>query len=250
MNINDKNRVLSISIDDLSYEDILYKIQKCISKKNDFCHILSLNPENLVIAHENNKFKDVVTKAQIRIVDGVGVVVAGRILGFTIQNRITGVDLMSKLLSWASSNSLSVLLIGGEEKIAESIANCQNQKNLSSKIIGLRGIKNIKEPKRQEEEAIFSIVRDLRPCLVFVSFGSPYQEIWIEEHKEQLRGCVCIGVGGAFDFISSNVLRAPKIFRKLGMEWFFRLCIQPWRIKRQFRLIKFMYLVIKEKLNI
>jgi N-acetylglucosaminyldiphosphoundecaprenol N-acetyl-beta-D-mannosaminyltransferase len=85
--------------------------------------------------------------------------------------------------------------------------------------------------------------------ILFVAFGSPKQEIWIAENLNQLPAKVVIGVGGAFDFISGKVRRAPVFIRQLGLEWLFRLIIQPWRIKRQLKLLTFIDLVLKEKFS-
>ena len=82
---------------------------------------------------------------------------------------------------------------------------------------------------------------------MFVAFGSPKQELWIAQNLDKLPAKVVIGVGGAFDFVSGKVKRAPVWVRKIGFEWLFRLIIQPWRIKRQLRLVKFVYLVLAEK---
>jgi N-acetylglucosaminyldiphosphoundecaprenol N-acetyl-beta-D-mannosaminyltransferase len=85
--------------------------------------------------------------------------------------------------------------------------------------------------------------------ILFVAFGSPKQEIWMSENLKNVSAKVLIGVGGSFDFISGKVRRAPKILRLIGLEWLFRLMIQPWRIKRQLRLLKFIALVLKEKFS-
>lgn len=85
--------------------------------------------------------------------------------------------------------------------------------------------------------------------ILFVAFGSPKQEIWIYENLDKLPVKVAIGVGGAFDFLSGKIKRAPFWIRKAGLEWLFRLINQPWRIKRQLALIKFVILILKEKLT-
>ena len=85
--------------------------------------------------------------------------------------------------------------------------------------------------------------------ILFVAFGSPKQEIWIADNLNKIPAKVVVGVGGSFDFISGKVPRAPKFVRNLGLEWLFRLIIQPWRIKRQLSLLEFIYLVIREKLT-
>ncbi|MEX2144803.1 MAG: WecB/TagA/CpsF family glycosyltransferase, partial [Candidatus Spechtbacterales bacterium] len=85
--------------------------------------------------------------------------------------------------------------------------------------------------------------------VLFVAFGSPKQEIWIKNNLKNLPVTVAMGVGGAFDMISGKVKRAPVFIRSLGLEWLFRLIIQPWRIKRQLRLLEFVFLVLREKIS-
>lgn len=243
------NKIIGIDVSKTENSDILEKIKLYISKDGGFCHIVSLNPEILVKATENGKFKKIVETAQIQIVDGVGVDLAGRWLGIELAPRIAGVDLMERLIEYASSNSLSVGLIGGGEKIAEQMADCQKLKNPELDIFGISGISNIQNPTKEEELEIQAIVAARRPHLLFVAFGSPFQEIWIDEHKDVFKHMVCMGVGGGFDFISGTTTRAPRLLRKMGLEWLYRLTNQPWRWRRQIKLIKFIQLVLWQKLG-
>ncbi|GIW64753.1 MAG: N-acetylmannosaminyltransferase [Patescibacteria group bacterium] len=242
-------KILGITIFKQSKKDILEKIKKYIEKPQSFFHIVSLNPENLVIAQENQNFKKVIETAQIKIIDGVGVVIASRILNIGIGERFSGVDLMKELLDLAGKRRLRVLFIGGKPKLAEKLADCYSKKYPKAKFLGVEGIKDIKNPLKKEEKEIFSIVTDLKPHFVFVAFGSPFQELWIERHKKNFDGCLVMGVGGAFDFLGGVVPRAPVFIQKIGLEWLFRLIVQPWRWRRQLRLIRFLYLVIKEKIS-
>lgn len=85
--------------------------------------------------------------------------------------------------------------------------------------------------------------------ILFVAFGAPKQEFWISENLEKLPVKIAVGVGGAFDYISGKTPRAPGFIRNIGLEWLFRLIVQPWRIKRQVALLEFAWLVIKQKLR-
>jgi len=85
--------------------------------------------------------------------------------------------------------------------------------------------------------------------LIFVAFGSPAQELWLYKHRGKFKGIVCMGVGQGFDVLSGQVKRAPLLLRKIGLEWLYRLITQPWRWRRQLRLVKFLWLVFKEKLS-
>ncbi len=245
----ENNKILGIEIQALSKRNILEKIKKFILNPKGCFHITSLNPENLFLATENELFKKALNNSQIRLIDGAGIVIAGKILKIEVGERVTGVNLMDELVKEAAKMRLRILLIGGKGNLADKLADCYQRKYPQAKFFGIEGIKNIKNPQKNEEKKIFSIVTSFKPHLVFVAFGSPYQELWIERYKRKFSGCVVMGVGGAFDFLGGAVPRAPIFFQKIGLEWLFRLIVQPWRWRRQLRLIKFLYLVRKEKLN-
>lgn len=245
-----QNQILGITITPQSKSIILEKILLYIDKPTGYFHIVSLNPENIVVASENELFKKVLETAQIKIVDGIGVVMAARWLGVEVGERVTGVDLMEELIGRASDRRLRVLMIGGKENLAEELSKCYTLKYPEAKFFGLNGIIDIENPKIAEEDKIFSIVTDYKPHIVFVAFGSPMQELWIERHKNKFINCVVMGVGGAFDYLSGKVIRPATFIQKLGLEWLFRLITQPWRWRRQLRLIKFVWLIISEKLRI
>jgi N-acetylglucosaminyldiphosphoundecaprenol N-acetyl-beta-D-mannosaminyltransferase len=218
---------------------ILEKIKKNIDHPALFFHIVSLNPEIIELTKQQKKFKEIVKSAQMHIVDGTGIVLAANLLHIPVAPRLSGVDLLRELLDLAGHMRLRVVLIGGKSKVANVVAECYQQKYPEAQFIGLEGIHSIQNPQKKENEAIFSIVAATRPHFVFVSFGSPWQELWIEQHQTELKYAVCMGVGGSFDFISGNVARAPAVFRAIGLEWLFRLLRQPWRWKRQLRLLQF-----------
>jgi N-acetylglucosaminyldiphosphoundecaprenol N-acetyl-beta-D-mannosaminyltransferase len=243
----DKNQLFGITIPTDTKKQILEKIKKNIGSRTYFFHIVSLNPEIMVIASQNPLFKKVVTTAQMRILDGVGIVIAAQMLNLKAGSRLTGVDLMEELVMMASNMRLRVMLIGGKQKLADSLAKCYNELYPEAKFKGVSGITDIKNPKKTEENEMFSIVAGFRPQIVLVSFGSPDQELWIERHKNQFKGMVVAGVGGAFNYLNGDVIRAPLFLRYLGLEWLFRLMTQPWRWRRQLRLIEFIKLAIQQK---
>lgn len=241
--------LLGLRLNTVSRQDTLEQIKKYIHDPTDSLHIVSINPENVIVASENEEFKKVIETSQIQLIDGVGITLASKILGFKVE-RFTGVDLMQELIKSADALRLRVLLIGGRSNLAIQLAECYNQTYSKASFKGIEGIKNIKNPLKSEEKNIFSIVSHFKPQLLFVAFGSPEQELWLDRHKRQLTGIICMGVGGAFDYLGKTLPRAPKFIRSTGLEWLFRLFQQPWRWRRQLRLIKFCWLVIKQKLGI
>lgn len=246
--------LLSIPIQKQSKKNILEQIIKYmerqnrnLKKKENYFHITSLNPENFVIMAHDENFKKIVRESQVQLIDGVGVQLAGTILGYSVGERVTGADLMIDLLKVLENGRFKGLLIGGKKNLAKNIVDCYLKKFPKMKLIGIEGINDIRNPKKPEIDDIFSIVSQYRPHLIFAAFGSPYQEVWFDTYKDKLKGIVCMGVGGGFDFLGRRVQRAPAIVRRIGLEWLFRLLAEPWRWRRQLRLFKFMQLVLKEK---
>ena len=176
----------------------------------------------------------------------MGVVLAGRLFNLELE-RLTGVDLMENLLNLASIMRLRAMLIGGKPNLALELADCYQRQFPEAKFKGVEGIADIKNPREEEEKAIFSIVPSYKPHIIFAAFGSPDQELWLARHSEEFVGTVVMGVGGAFDYLSGKADRPSGFIRKIGLEWLSRLISQPWRWKRQTRLLKFIKLVLEQK---
>ena len=118
------NQLLEITVPTQSRSIILEEIKKYIRQSTDFCHVVSLNPENLIIAQKDRLFKKVIQTAQIKIIDGIGIVLAARMLGIPIGERISGVEVMKNLITCAGKGSLTVLLVGGRGDLALKLSKC------------------------------------------------------------------------------------------------------------------------------
>lgn len=226
--------LLGVGLTNTKEHEVLEFIITGLQNQADKYYIVTPNPELLVIADSNPKYKDILNRAKLALVDGIGIVWAGQLMGHPIKELIHGVDLLESLCSHVAKRPITVGFLGAGPGVAEKTAECLNKKYPGLKI-GLAA---------QEWNESF---KNKKVDILFVAFGSPKQEIWIAEHIDSIPAKVLIGVGGSFDFVSGKVMRAPKFLRQLGLEWLFRLVIQPWRIKRQLSLIKFIYLVLKEK---
>jgi N-acetylglucosaminyldiphosphoundecaprenol N-acetyl-beta-D-mannosaminyltransferase len=104
-------------------------------------------------------------------------------------------------------------------------------------------------PRPEDENAICTLIEKAKPHILLVAYGHPNQDLWIARTQHRLRIPVAIGVGGTFDFISGVIQRAPKWMQRIGLEWFFRLCQQPWRWKRMLMLPEFAIAVVWSKWN-
>ena len=229
-----KKNLLGIGFTDEKLQDVLEYLDKILQKKEKKYFVVTPNPELLVIANKNFEYKKVLNDADLALIDGVGVIIAGKILGKPLKNKISGVDFVKSVCEYVAEKPITVGFLGAGPGVAELTAEC-----LRKKYPGLK----VAFSAQEWDELSLGKSADI----LFVAFGSPKQEIWIKNNLKDLPVTVAVGVGGAFDIISGKVMRAPGFIRSLGLEWLFRLAVQPWRIKRQLRLLKFMYLVLREK---
>lgn len=236
--------LLGVHVHPQERKDILENILKYTQKRAVFVHVVSVNPEIILEARQNREFKRVIETARINIIDGSWALLALQVMYKEKFERVTGVDLMAELLDQGGSVGLTIGLIGASDTLAEEVAACYQEKYPKSSFFGLQGFADISHPKQEEIDAIFSIIADRRPHILFFAFGSPTQELWIDANKHKLEGIVCIGVGGAFDFIGGRVKRAPAWMRAVYLEWLYRLVKEPWRIRRQIKLIQYLMLVV------
>ena len=238
----EKKIILGVGITDAAKQEILEYIIRGLEKDSKKYFIVTPNPEILTLANNDSSYKNILNKAKIALADGVGVIMAGKILGRSFKERTTGVDLLESLCKQVAEKPITVGFLGGKGGVAEKTAECLQKKYPGLKVTFIG---------REWSDKLLKLPKLLRlPIkvdILFVAFGAPKQERWIYENLEKLPVRVAIGVGGAFDYISGNIPRAPVFIRKIGFEWLFRLIAQPWRIKRQLALLKFAFLVLKEK---
>ena len=275
----DKKNILGVGITNATKKEILEYIVKNLENFKEKFFIVTPNPEFLVLASKNSTFKNILNKADLASADGVGVMVASKILGKPLKDRFTGVDLVKSLCKEVAEKPITVGFLGGRSNVAEKTAECLRKKypGLRVAFVGEEwpnGVADARQPRISDDARKFargpaasfppanapstSSVRVVgspssgvtpQVDILFVAFGAPKQEFWINENLNRIPVKVAIGVGGAFDYISGKTPRAPAFIRIIGFEWLFRLIVQPWRWKRQTALLEFIWLVVKEKLK-
>lgn len=234
-----KKEILGVKIDDITLNEAVSQMEKWICNGGKH-YIVTPNPEFLVEAYKDRDFKDILNKADLAIPDGVGLKLAG------VKNRTSGVDLMEKLIVKSSEKGLTVSFLGGKDGVAERLA--ERLKRIyqnTSVAFAESGGKVSKDGETEDGKKLNIPPSDI----LFVAFGPPKQEKWIVKNLPKIPVKVAIGVGGAFDYLSGKVPRAPGWIRDLGFEWLFRLLVQPWRIKRQFTIIEYLWLLTLKRLK-
>lgn len=262
MKLSEKKIVLGVGFTQDSEDKILEYLTATILKGKEKVKIVTPNPEMLLFARKDTHFKDVLNSAQVSLPDGMGVVMGSKILKRGIHTRITGVDFMEKLIKRVSDDleksakrKASIGFIGGREKVAEKAAVCLQKKYQNTDFFVYPDDINAKsftfqfKKFRKLVNGELVSVKIKRLDILFVAFGFPTQENWINANLPHISVTCAMGVGGAFDVISGKIKRAPKILQTAGLEWSWRLFLQPWRVKRQTKLIQYPYFIIAEKLG-
>jgi N-acetylglucosaminyldiphosphoundecaprenol N-acetyl-beta-D-mannosaminyltransferase len=226
-----------------------------VENSSKLSYIVTPNPEQVIQSRSDRQFLRNLQAADLIVPDGMGIIWASQLLAIKSQQpalpeRIGGVDLALDLLELAREKKLTTLVIGGRDYSPEVGGVGQPQPlDLQPDLYWLAGYQNIANPQPSEEKQVTAAIKKLKPDLVFVAFGAPYQEEWAVAHRQlcQQSGVkILMVVGGAFDYILGRVPRAPKWLQRLGGEWIFRLVSQPWRWRRQLRLISYIKLVLVE----
>lgn len=263
-----KVNILGVLVDAVTYKNATDKILE-FTKTPGSHYVVTPYAESIVSAYRDEEYKRVINEAHLVVPDGVGILMAAKfldeaekikskyyalslaklvLLGISvgiapllnpryfdvIKERVSGVDLVMRLSEIAGDKGLKVYFLGGWGNTYKEVI--KNLRQIKSGFVaeGASGFADISRQNSVENEEIVSSINNFAPDFLFVSYRPVYQEKWISRNLNRLNSRVIIGVAGAFDMISGRKLRAPAIFQKIGLEWFWRLLIEP---KRFFRII-------------
>lgn len=210
----------------------------------DKVNIVSGNPEVLFNGLNNSILKEnFKQETSIIIPDGVGTVLASKLLKNPVKEKIAGIDVVKEVLIKANLEGKSIYLLGAKEEILKKCVN--NIKNEFPKL-KVSGFHNGFFDLNNCEDIIEDI-KKCNPWAIFVAMGSPRQEIFIQQIMNIVNTHIFMGVGGVFDIFAGELKRAPKWMISLGLEWLYRVAKEPFRIKRLIAIPKFLILVLKYK---
>lgn len=194
-------------------------------------------------AQRDRRFRALVSRSALSLCDTIGILLASRLRGGPLRERVTGIDLIAPLAERsARAGDVRLFLLGGAPGVAERAARALVDSYPGLRVAGSRD--GYFEPK--ESAAIAAAIAASGANVVLVGLGSPKQEYWLEEHLAATGCGVGIGVGGSFDVLAGVVRRAPPLLRRLGLEWLYRLAREPGRWRRQLALPQFAAAAIRE----
>ncbi|MBU0619157.1 WecB/TagA/CpsF family glycosyltransferase [Patescibacteria group bacterium] len=203
-------------------------------------YIVTPNSEQVVLAQKDQEFKRIFNQADLALPDGIGLLWAAK---GKIKEKISGIDFMEALCQLAGKHGWRVMLLGGKKDQALKAARILSQRYGIEAIHGWQGAIDIRHLSAKGNKIMLEGVNQFQPDLLFVAYGAPWQEKWLAQNLARLKIKVGMVVGGSFDMIIDPSLRPPKIMEKMRLGWFYRFLRQPWRIKRQLKLLEFVRLV-------
>jgi len=229
--------ICSIPIDVISQKEATERCRRFLHDGAQH-HVVTVNPEFVVEAQKHRAFREVLQKSDLALPDGAGVVYAARFLGYAVPERVCGTDFLIDLCALAERERVGVFFLGGRHGVAEKTARAMLRRFPRLHVSGWS----------ESDWRADGLIEATKPAILFVAFGAPKQELWIAEHLKKLPSVkIAMGIGGAFDYLSGVIKRAPKVVRRAGLEWFWRLVRQPRRSLRALRAtVLFPYVVLRK----
>ena len=206
-------------------------------------YVVTPNPELVQRARKEPEFREVLNGADLVLPDGVGITYAAKILGRPLQGRVPGIDFAAALCDVLARDGKRLFLLGAKPGVAEQAA-----ENLKKDHPGLT-VCGVHDGYFKEDGPVAAEIRAAGADVVFVCLGFPRQEYWMAQHGAETGAGLLVGLGGSLDVFAGQVKRAPAGFRKLGLEWFYRLITQPSRIGRMAKLPLFLFSAVGAKLR-
>lgn len=249
MNANKQFNILGINIANLTKNEAAEAILQLI-KSGQKHLVVTANPEIILAAKENPKYCQILQQASLVLADGFGLVLASYLLGAPLKKgRVTGVDLVWEIAKLSQNYGVSVFLAGSTQAILDKTTHNLASIYTNIKINGTySALANDKKETHLSSELddLSKILNKTNTDVLLLALGHPKQETWINDNLQNLNIRLGIGVGGAFDMISNELKRSPVFLRHLGLEWLWRLFLQPTRAIRIYRaIVLFPILIIK-----
>jgi len=234
--MNQELYILGAKINDISLNEAIDKIANFILVGNNKGYITTPNPEICLQSYKSKQFRRILQNAWLGIPDGNGLKIGAKILGTKLFNITTGVDLCQKVIELAEHKNYSILILGGIQEVGDRTISLCNYKYPKLKINYLNG-GNFNNQGVSDEINLIEQINQLNPDIIFICLGAPKQEYFMAENLDKLNAKLMLGVGGTIDFLAEQIKRAPQSWRKLGLEWLWRLIQEPWRWKRIFKAV-------------
>ncbi len=212
--------------------------------------IVTANVDHILRLQRDEGFREAYRRATYIFADGMPIVLASRLLGKPLPERIAGADLFPAVCKIAAERGYGIFLLGGLEGVASSVAEKLRMLYPSVNITGTYSPPFGFEHSAEESKHIVELINGSSTHILFVGVGAPKQEKWLYSHLEELDIRVGICVGAAFDFVAGRIKRAPRVMQRLSLEWVWRLVQEPRRLWRRYLYdFKFFFVLLREMMK-
>ncbi|MBR5791838.1 MAG: WecB/TagA/CpsF family glycosyltransferase [Ruminiclostridium sp.] len=234
-----RNEIMGVSFDNLTLSEAIQKGAD-LAAGPGFSYVVTPNPEIVNMGREMPDYRDILNNAALVLPDGIGVIHAAKILGTPLKERVPGIDFATGLLSELEKTGGRLFLLGAKPGVADQAAENLKKKYPKLTICGTN------DGYFKDSAPVVEKIKAAQADVAFVCLGAPKQERWIAEYGPQTGAHLMVGLGGVLDVYAGNVKRAPVIWQKMGLEWFYRLVHQPSRFGRMAKLPLFLVDAKKE----
>jgi N-acetylglucosaminyldiphosphoundecaprenol N-acetyl-beta-D-mannosaminyltransferase len=212
-------------------------MEGAIARSLSWCHaprrthtLITMNAALVCSMRSDPELREACRRGDLVVPDGVPIVWTARLAGVPLPERVAGVDLMARLLEAGGRNGLSAYFLGAKREVVEALVKRCRDRHAGLTVAGYRD--GYFGPS--DHEAVVADVRGSGAHMLFVGMPSPFKETWCEKHREALAVPLVMGVGGSFDVLAGFTRRAPRALQKAGMEWSWRLAMEPRRMWRRY----------------
>ena len=241
----DEVTILNIRIDNLTMSDAVERIADAVEGGGAPLQVCFVNADCANIAYEDKGYLRAIRSAGLVLADGIGMKLAGKLLGREIRQNVNGTDLFPRMCEMLNERGKSVYFLGARPGVAETAAEWTRERYPALVVAGGR----YGYFPEDEDDAVVQEIAASAADVLLVAFGAPRQDEWIARRLGRLGVRAAMGVGGLFDFVSGRIPRAPAWMREIGMEWLYRLIREPERMWKRYLVgnALFVFRALREK---
>ena len=238
-----RTTIMGCAVDNLTMKETLNCIESFINSGRPHQHVV-VNVDKIVKASQDKSLRNIINNCDLINVDGMPVVWASKILGNSLKERVTGIDLFYELIATSEAKGWSVYFLGAREEVVYKVVEILKNKHPDLKIAGFRN----GYWAEADESDIVKNIREAQPQLLFVAISSPKKEQFLSKYQEEMAIPFTMGVGGTFDVVVGKATRAPYWMQKIGLEWLYRFLQEPRRMFKRYFIddMYFFWLLAKE----
>ena len=244
--------ICGVRIDRYSFDEVVKCITEYAISNKEPEYVVTPNAQHILTLQKDTRFQEIYRQALLVVPDGVSLLWAAKFLQTPLKGRVNGTDLFEQLCAIAAEKNLKIFLLGGRPGAAEKAKEILQLKHPNLKVVGTHCPPYGFESNPKELALINSKIREAKPHILFVGLGAPKQEYWIYSNYQELRVPISIGIGVSFELVANMVKRAPTLMQKSGLEWFFRLLVEPQRLWKRYIVGNplFIWLVFRQKIGL